>query len=218
MINPIIKNTLAGRRNIPRYLYHLTTKENYNSMLKDGFIKNSHDVEPSSNLEGVFLFEMINFVKRWGSTGLSIDWLKKPLLLLDALILQAATKNPEIVLLKIPTKNFLLEKLRCRVQNIGPEVSLDHANNGDFATNGKHYTRKKYTIEYIYENNIPITEAIKLGEIDTGYVLNNHQELLKYYENMDGLKIMSKLLQNQLEQKSVELAKNSQFKIVMFED
>ena len=133
MINPIIKNQPTGRHNIPRYLYHLTTKKNYNSMLKDGFIKTHHDACATLNLDGVFLFEMINFVKRWSSTGLSIDWLKKPFLLLDALILQAATKNPEIVLLKIPTKNFLLEKLRCRVQNIGPEVSLDHANNGDFA-------------------------------------------------------------------------------------
>ena len=85
MINPIIKNQPTGRHNIPRYLYHLTTKENYNSMLKDGFIKTSHDVELSSNLEGVFLFEMINFVKRWGSTGFDTKALKQPFLLLNAL-------------------------------------------------------------------------------------------------------------------------------------
>ena len=217
MISPIIKNQPTGRRNIPRYLYHLTTKENYNSMLKDGYIKAFHDVDPTTNLNGVFLFDMINFVKKWSSTGVVADFLKNPLLLSNALLLNAAFKNPEIVLLKIPTKNFPLEKLRCRVQNSQNKVPLEHTINGDAATNRKHFTRKKLALEYIFKGNIPINKASKIGEINTGIKIEKPEDLTKYYET-NSLEILSQLLQNQPEQKSVELAKKSNFKLQTFED
>ena len=216
MISPIIKNQPTGRRNIPRYLYHLTTKENYNSMLKDGCIKAFHDVDPTTNLNGVFLFDMINFVKKWSSTGPIADFLKNPLPLSNALILKTSVKTPEIVLLKIPIKNFPLEKLRCRVQNFGSGITSEHADNGDPATNRKHFTRKKFALEYIFRGNIPINEVSKIGEINTGIRIETPEDLTKYYE-INSLEILSQLLQNQLEQKSVELAKKSNFKFQAFE-
>ena len=50
-----------GKNNskIPKYLYHITTKSHYNSMLESGVIKTSKDVSPMSNLNGVFMFDMI---------------------------------------------------------------------------------------------------------------------------------------------------------------
>ena len=40
-----------GEHKVPRFIYHLTNKTNYESMLKDGFIKTSTDISIG---EGVF--------------------------------------------------------------------------------------------------------------------------------------------------------------------
>ena len=53
-------------KKIPRYLYHMTSKKNYESMLKDGFIKTGHDAYLDSNLDGIFMFDLKNFIKRAG--------------------------------------------------------------------------------------------------------------------------------------------------------
>ena len=61
-------DTQLGRRNLPRYLYHITTENNYQQMLKDGYIKGHHDLDLNTHLSGVFLFDLKNFSKRW-TTG-----------------------------------------------------------------------------------------------------------------------------------------------------
>ena len=210
-MNINFSNQTFAQRKIPRNLYHLTTKENYLSMLKDGFIKTSHDVEPSSSLEGVFLFDITNFVKRWSSTGLKIDFLKTPLTLAKALLLNVAIKNPEIVLLKIPTKNLLKNNLFCRAQICTKNIPLEHEINGDLATNQRHYTRKKYPIEYIYQSKIPIEKVEKIGELDTKISIKKTQDIA-IYEHLDTLEFFSKLFNNTPEQKNIELAKKNSFK------
>lgn len=211
-MNINFSKTSFAQRKIPRNLYHLTSKKNYLSMLKDGIIKTSHDADPTTNLNGVFLFDMKNFIKRWTSTGIKIDYLKNPLTLAKALILNAAMKNTEIVLLKIPTKNLFINQLLCRVQSFGLEVPLEHQNNGDLAINQKHYTRKKFPIEYIYQSEIPIDKVEKIGEFDSNIEFNKPLDIT-IYEQIDQLDLFSKILGNQPEQKCVELAKKSSFKI-----
>lgn len=52
IMNTINNNISFGHRKIPRYIYHFTNKKNYESILKDGFIKVS-DCDPYLQGKGV---------------------------------------------------------------------------------------------------------------------------------------------------------------------
>ena len=161
--------TQLGKRNVPRYLYHLTTKNNYQQMLKDGYIKGYHDEDIRTNLSGIFMLDLRNFTKRWMTTG--IDCGEQLLTFAKCLIMQASKDDSNIVALKIPTKTLNMSKLKCRSQISENNI---HITNGDFATNQKHYTRRKEPIEYICETDIPIKNATKIGEAETGFNLKKH--------------------------------------------
>ena len=53
--------TKYGKHKVPRFIYHMTNKTNYESMLRDGFIKTSPDVTLG---RGVFATELTNLFKR----------------------------------------------------------------------------------------------------------------------------------------------------------
>ena len=206
MINPIQNTLPKGKSNIPRYLYHLTTKDNYTSMLKDGCIKTSPDVYAPANINGVFMFGMINFIKRWFNSGIIFNDIKLNFSLAHALFFQAGNKDSQIVLLKIPTDKLNIKNLRCRAQNLKhPEY---HDQNGDLAVNQKHYTRHKEAIEYIYTDTIPIKDVIKIGETNTK-IITNEINSKKDIKKLVPLELISELLQGQPEIKSVELLKQS---------
>ena len=206
-------NTIHNQRRMPRYLYHLTRKKNYDSMLKDGLIKTAHDIDSSTNLDGVFMFDMINFLKRWCSIGIVVGELNAWISLAQALFMKVSVNNLDLVLLRIPTKKLLTDKLRCRQQDLSPTISIEHANNGDKAINQKHYTRKRKAIEYIYQDNIPIENITIVGEVNNGLKIEESQDL-NTLKNINPLELLTKILQNKPEQKAVELAKRSSFKRV----
>lgn len=181
-------------------------------MIKDAAIKATHDADTSSNLEGVFLFDMINFIKRWVSTGLKITSENINFSFAQALFLKVAMKSRNLVLLKIPTWNLPTDQLRCRVQDI--EIASEYYdNNGDTATNQKHYTRRKKTIEYIFQDSIPVEKFTKIGEIDSQINCTKSKSWTIYRE-VDSLDLLGKLLVNQPEEKAVNLAKKSSFDFV----
>lgn len=95
-----------GQSAVPRFLYHITSKKNYESMLKDGFIRTSQDAADMTNLNGVFMFDLKNFTKRWCNTGFSMgdDFLT----LAKSLFLKGSSKTSNIVVLKVPTKKLTL--------------------------------------------------------------------------------------------------------------
>ncbi len=197
-----------GQRNVPRYLYHLTTKNNYQQMLKDGYIKVNHDADIRSNLNGIFMLDLKNFTKRWMSMG--IDCGEHLLTFAKALLMQASKDGSNIVVLKIPTKTLYLNKLKCRSQI---SKNNTHIMNGDFATNQKHYTRRKEPIEYICETDIPIKNATKIGEADTGFNLEKALEELSedYSKRIDEKKILKTLFKNTPEEKCISFAINKQY-------
>ena len=127
----------TGKPNIPRYLYHVTTEKNYESMLKSGKILTTDDGLCISELNGVFLFDLKNFLKRWTSTFFDFKEEGGKINLASALI----GKNREAVVLRVPTKNFDINKLRIRVQNA--KTDDYHALNGDSAVFQTLYTRRK---------------------------------------------------------------------------
>ena len=95
---------------IPRYLYHLTSKSNYKQIISSGFLKTS---KPESACNGgVFMLELTNFFKRWGT---SKNWegnMQKELL-----FKVGANDAGDVVILRIPTKRLDINKLRVRSQN-----------------------------------------------------------------------------------------------------
>lgn len=195
--------TQLGRRNLPRYLYHITTENNYQQMLKDGYIKGHHDLDLSTHLSGVFLFDLKNFSKRWTTMG--IDWGDKLFTFAKGLIMQASKDDSNLVVLKIPTRTLSQRKLKCRNQLTD---SKTHNTYGDFATNQKHYTRKKNAIEYINEGNIPIQNVTKIGEANVGFNLHKAMENLSenIFDKIDVKKILQNLFKNTLEEKSINIA------------
>ena len=195
--------TQLGRRNLPRYLYHITTENNYQQMLKDGYIKGHHDLDSSTHLSGVFLFDLKNFSKRWITMG--IDWGNKLFTFAKGLIMQASKDDSNLVVLKIPTKTLSQNKLKCRNQLTD---SKTHNTYGDFATNQKHYTRKKNAIEYINEGDIPIQNVTKIGEANVGFNLHKAMENLSEnsLDKLDVKKILQILFKNTPEEKCINLA------------
>ena len=202
-----------GNRKIPRFLYHLTNEENYRFMLNEGKIridKNYH------SLQGVYMIELSNFLKRW---GISSDWNGDNLR--RKLLQQASnTHNSKIVLLKIPTANINKEKLVVRSQNSffrvlynglsikdlkpgkttrkSPDVVFRHTLFGDPAINAKSYKQRKEAIEYIYPDEILISDVQKIGEAEIN-PKNVDKISLRFF--------FSKLLKGQPEQKAVALLK-----------
>lgn len=198
--------TQLGRRNLPRYLYHITTENNYQQMLKDGYIKGHHDLDLNTHLSGVFLFDLKNFSKRWTTMG--IDLGDKLFTFAKGLIMQASKDDSNLVVLKISTKTLSQNKLKCRNQLTD---SKTHNTYGDFATNQKHYTRKKNSIEYINEGNIPIQNVTKIGEANVGFNLHKAMENLSenIFDKIDVKKILQNLFKNTPEEKSINIiAKN----------
>lgn len=195
--------TQLGRRNLPRYLYHITTENNYQQMLKDGYIKGHHDLDLNTRLSGVFLFDLKNFSKRWTTMG--IDWGDKLFTFAKGLIMQASKDDSNLVVLKISTKTLSQNKLKCRNQLTD---SKTHNTYGDFATNQKHYTRKKNAIEYINEGNIPIQNVTKIGEANVGFNLHKAMENLSenIFDKIDVKKILQNLFKNTPEEKSINIA------------
>lgn len=198
MVMQII-NTI-GKHKIPRFIYHMTNKSNYESMLCDGIIKTSND----GLLEnGVFTIELTNLFKRWRKCK---SWNNTSLQ--EKLIKQAAKGKDEIVILKIPTTKLDSDKLVIRSQNklfswansdkakeADTQISkikneacpndwrnkvreiikdiitkqeskkyAEHLTTGAPAKMSGLYKQRKEALEYVYLDNIPMSNVEKIGE------------------------------------------------------
>lgn len=206
MIKMLNNTNVHARRNVPRYLYHLTSKDNYKSILKDGFLKTNLD---DTKLDGVFMFDILNFVKRWCNSGAFIEGLDNKVSIAKGLFFYIVMKNPNIVLLKIPTKNLDLKNLRCRALVFNNKISEKHSNYGDLATNRKHYSRKKFPIEYIYEKNILINNIQKIGELSTMKFDFDDFDFAQNLDRINVFELLKSLFKNQPELKAINLGEKS---------
>lgn len=107
---------------IPRYIYHLTSKENYEKMLQNGVLQTTSD--GWFKQKGIFAVELENLFKRWGNNEL---WEECPLQL--SLLEHAAKDSDKIVILKIPTAKLEQENLYIRSQN---QLIPDHFGLSDY--------------------------------------------------------------------------------------
>ena len=108
-INTIIN--FAGKKlfskNIPQYLYHLTPKKNYQQMVQDGCIKQTHD--SLLNKDAIFTIEKNNYMNKWANTKIKNEYL-------NDMLLSQVDYTRDTVVLRIPTKNLNLQKLFVRNQ------------------------------------------------------------------------------------------------------
>ena len=191
----IIKKT--GKPDVPRYLYHMTRKKNYEQILEKGLI-NAYSDTGHSDLCGVFMFDLKNFEKRWANTWFNIDDMKVNLG--RALLSKHASNSgiggvtQDIVMLRIPTKNMDISKLKIRRQDV---MNLDEA---DCAIYQSVYTRRKIPIEYIYESDIDVSDVQKIGEMSIR--IKNEEELKKIIE-LKPFDLLLKLFKGQPEEKGI---------------
>lgn len=161
-----------GKHKIKRYLYHMTSEENYKKMLETGRIQLSSD--RTLDYGGVFMTELENLAKRW---RVSKDWNivmpenKDGVFLSMALIQQVAKDSKRVVCLRIPTKYLDHNALKVRSQNklIGSEATnkyKSHVAQGAPAKDANLFKQRKEAIEYIYQDEIPMSQVELAGIAD----------------------------------------------------
>ncbi len=203
-----------GKNNskIPKYLYHITTKSNYNSMLESGVIRTSKDVSPLSTLDGVFMFDIKNFAKRWFNTWVGYGGsdekynIGSVLLGKHSLVRQGADKSSELVLLRLRTNKLDVNKLQVRIQDT---AKASYIPDGESAISQRLHTRRKDAIEYIYSNNINIANAEKIGELKLNF--KSPEDVFKYVKERH-FDTLLKLLNGQPEAKGVKVLEKADIK------
>lgn len=178
----------VGKHKIPRYLYHITTKENYSKMLKDGYINISQDCPRG---KGLYMFEMQNMLKHYKDFDGNRD--------LGRLLRQVGESETGAVLLKIPTSILEAGKLVVRGNSGTGKNGMNSYSKqliGDSALASKIYKQRKVALEYIYPENLSINDVVLVGSSNYNFFENEINE-------STALKIWKQLTQNQPEQKGV---------------
>lgn len=95
---------------IPRFIYHMTNRDNYLKILKSGQLKPTSD----DFMSGIFMTDLKNLFKHW-----THDYAWGQESLQSQLLRQCKKGKDELVILKIPTLNLDCEKLLIRSQQRG---------------------------------------------------------------------------------------------------
>lgn len=208
-----------GKHKIKRYLYHMTSEDNYQSMLRDGKIHVTDDA--SLNEQGVFMTDLQNLLKRWRySKDWSEDDIKTNLSL--ALLGQVSKGGDKIVCLRIPTATLDHDLLKIRSQNrlfrgrsamqkwSIPKVYA-HKKEGAPAVESGRYKQRKEALEYIYPQEIPMdnVELVGRADVDLKKYFNVCSSDIKevFSENNQTSAVMNvfkNLFSNQPEEKAVK--------------
>lgn len=147
----------VGKHKIPRYLYHVTTKANYESMLKTGALRVS---DPGGLGSGVYMLELQNMIKHYGNHNGYRG--------LERLLGQGSLHGgDELVLLRIPTSKLNASRLSIRDNGtpVGIKPSQFKVTDfiGDSAVNSKLYKQRKVGLEYVYPHDIDINNVSMVG-------------------------------------------------------
>lgn len=196
IVNPQIS---FKSRKIPRYLYHFTTKANYEEIKMTGSIFMSKDY--LSQKKAIFLLDWQNFMKRWGGLNAGDD---APFLSKKTFFeyLLKGKNNNDITVLRIPTSKLNKDSLFIRSQDDLFDMSVNYKNeyisrnpilknlfpklfDFDTASNAKRYKSKKQSIEYIYINSIPANIVEKIGTKNLSkQTCDNSESLFDFIEQI----------------------------------
>jgi hypothetical protein len=177
-LKPLEKDTFdskIGKHKIPKYLYHLTPKENYSMMMEEGILDVGGEKD---TIQGVFMFDLENFLKHWSPKNGTGDIRKR-------LLRYTSNFGSELVILKIPTEHLNKEELKIRSithfntksekeVNIAKEQwkttgeapkGFEHVILGDSAKKAGLYNQRKEALEYAYPDEIDMSIVKKVGVI-----------------------------------------------------
>lgn len=160
----------------PEFLYHMTSKKNYEAMLATGKLEQGFDHYCG---KAVFAFDSDNFTKNWNNI------LDSDVCMKDKLLKQAAKFGDDVVLLKIPTSVLNKDKMFVRSENVVfDKLSANIYDKRDIQNfvltpeNRKLMDARittfgdlflKRTRELILQNENPLTASHLLGETPVEY-------------------------------------------------
>ncbi len=99
-------------KDIPEFIYHITSKENYEKILKDGKMKISSFEAMGDNCKGIYFVDKDNFLQKW--VGRKEIELFGDADIGEMLMLWTCKSIDGTVAIKIPTSSLDLSKLRFR--------------------------------------------------------------------------------------------------------
>lgn len=177
---------------IPKSLYHITHSRNIPKIQSEGLKLTEDDYFG----EGVFMFELSNFLKYWQQNNNSINMAKE-------LFKYIGRRGTDISLVKIKTKNLNKQDLFIRDQkplcfinqkykDINevyraysrkeiPESLMDEVSIGHPANDAELFNKQKAAIEYIYPEDINPENIEILGRTNFSY------------DNIDVIKILRQI-------------------------
>lgn len=205
-------STHYGKHKVKRYLYHMTSEENYKKMLETGKITTTSDMQ--LDYQGVFMTELENLAKKWRN---SKEWdfipeNKDGMFLSLALLKQTSKDSGKIVCLRIPTKNLDHDMLKIRSQNKLGLAEKDsssrikeHITKGAPAKDANLYKQRKEAIEYIYQDDIPMDNVELVGMTEIPEItMDNLAVWSKAEQRNVVLDALKKLFQGQPEAKGID--------------
>lgn len=199
-INPI------GKHKIPKYLYHITPTKNVGNIRRTGLEMSEDDLFG----EGVFLFDIANFVKFWMKQRKEGNYAKM-------LFKYIGRRSTDVTMLKIPTQNIAKDKLVIRRQDKLFQVSykykelndiynaygrkeispllMDEISIGTPAVQTNRFDRKKIPVEYIYPAEISAKYIQILGHAKYDYLSFDIKNILdNLLKNCKESEFLSKFL------------------------
>lgn len=173
-------------QNIPEFIYHITSKENYKKILKDGKMNISAWEELSENgCQGIYFIDKENFLKNWVGR-------KEPELFGDVdlgeLLMLWTSKGTDTVAIKIPTSSLDMSKLHFRpyikasreatetIDNDTLKISSNLVKEGLPICELAKYAETDEPIEYVYFGKI--TPKLFQGHLETKY-FDNPLDMIK---------------------------------------
>lgn len=198
-------NKTIGKHIIPRYLYHVTTKQNYANMLKEQAIKTKCDKHFG---EGLFMFDLQNFLKNWSIDFADYKNYNIRNTLFENIIRKQ--KQHDMVLLRIDTNKINKEHLLVRsvkklfkmfyeTENFAQKFEeqkltnpdMRHLAMGDSALRFPLYNQRKDAMEFAVKEKLDVNCAECIGEF--------------HYEMCDNIyDILKKVFANRNEKRAVE--------------
>ncbi len=203
----VVDNTLLGKHKIKRFLYHITSQDNYEKIMESGILKTYKD-SSFRKLNGIFMFDLQNFTKRWCNPQKWGD-----LDLAVSLFAKFANCDDEIVKLacfRIPTEKLDHSLLKIRSQNRLFKIFSDnhkffkseHTMYGSNASQSSLYKKRKEAIEYIYQDNLPVSDIQFVGKFDFNVNEVFEKDTSEWYRKC-ALKTLKELFKDQPERKGL---------------
>lgn len=101
---------------VPKYLYHLTSKKNFDSIMQSGKLKTSSWEKVQDGLDGVYMLDEENFLNTWFDkkypSVFSREDKNQPSMAEQ--VVRWTSRGEDIVVIKVPTSQLDLSKLRIR--------------------------------------------------------------------------------------------------------